>query len=217
MGSYNYSEILSGLPRAQTLPAHPRGCCNNTGLHKRIPSKKKVSQGTAYWKSYFRNNSCSVRKINTMANIPNTLPFACLVLSALFFSFLPRSLSGLCWMQTIYCDDYTGSNVSAAWIFQYFDVSLGCIVLTSVCRLTDCCDWRGLSCNYREMLILCFKDAWGAEGCDPPEIRPCVACQAQVPEHSALRVEHSALIQSSATAEKDRRTGEGKQSASGLY
>lgn len=55
MGSYSYSEILSGFPGAQTLPAHPRGCCNNTGLHKRISSKKKVSEGTAHQKSYFSN------------------------------------------------------------------------------------------------------------------------------------------------------------------
>lgn len=74
--------------------------------------------------------------MNTMAIIPNTLPFACLVLlsSALFFWFFTNSLSGLYCMQTIYC----GSNVSAIWIFQYFDISVRCIVLTSVCRFADC-------------------------------------------------------------------------------
>lgn len=48
MGSYNNSEILSGLPGPETLPAHPCGCCNNSSLYKRISSKKKIPEGTAY-------------------------------------------------------------------------------------------------------------------------------------------------------------------------
>lgn len=157
--------------------------------------------------------------MNTMAIIPNTLPFACLVLlsSALVFLVFYQDLCLVCTVCRPFTVIYCGSNGSAVWIFQDFDISVRCIVLTSVCRLADCyvidVDWA----NYRQMLILCSKDAWGAEGCGPAEICPCVACQAQIPEHSALCAEHPAFIQSSAAAEKDRRTGEGKQSASDLY
>lgn len=71
--------------------------------------------------------------------------------------------------------------------------------------------------NYRPVLIFCLADAGRTQGGDPPETCPCVARQAQVPEHPALRVEYPAFLQSSATAEESRRTGEGHQSLYNLY
>lgn len=135
---------------AVTIQAYTRGFLARKKYRKVQPMKHLVSE----------TGNNSVKKINTMAVFPNTLPFACLVLvsPALVFGFLPRSLSGLCWMQIIYCDYCRGSNVPAVWIFQYFDISLSCIVLSSVCRLTDWYNCCGLS-NYRGVLIPCFKDA----------------------------------------------------------
>jgi len=60
--------------------------------------------------------------------------------------------------------------------------------------------------------MLSSKDARGTQGCDPPEIRPRVAGQAQVPERSAVCAEHPAVVPSSAAAEEDRRAGEGHRS-----
>lgn len=124
---------------------------------------------------------------------------------------LPRAPCGSCLIPIIWCDYYRGSSVSAVRVFQYLDASVRSIVITAYVnsqRVIICADWA--VGNYRQILMFYFKDAWRAQGCDPSEIRPRVACQAQVSEYSAVRTEYPAFIQSAAPAEEDRRTGEGR-------
>uniref|UniRef100_A0A8C9MMW1 Myosin VC n=1 Tax=Serinus canaria TaxID=9135 RepID=A0A8C9MMW1_SERCA len=70
---------------AVTIQAYTRGFLARKKYRKVQPMKHPVSE----------TGNNSVKKINTMAVFPNTLPFACLVpiSPALVFGFLPRSLS----------------------------------------------------------------------------------------------------------------------------
>lgn len=125
---------------AVTIQAYTRGFLARKKYRKVQPIKNFIS--------VTGNSSCSVKKMDTVSVIPNTLPFAGLVLissALLVFFVLPRTLLGLYWVQTIYCDYCSGSHVSAGWIFQCFGISMRCAVLTSVCALTDCYSWCGLS------------------------------------------------------------------------